>query len=246
LETLADRVARLVARVDALEDRLTDASSSTIDDPSEGGPTRRFPSRSPAETAAVLAGEEMTLRSRIAALEEAFNGDEISRSDRSLEESLAQAFAYQESGMSAAAGNTFLALLRRHPESADAPEVLRQAREAFVLAGDPKAVLVQEEIMDRYPNDDRTEQLITLARCYQSCGDQVAAARISREAADSVSDPVKKREALLLWATCRGSVEGKEGLVSAYTEIEALALEARHHQLAVEVRQILDSSFSVP
>ncbi|HYF33736.1 MAG TPA: hypothetical protein VD994_00490, partial [Prosthecobacter sp.] len=210
------RVTSATGAADQRPKSETTSAAATVHAPalSKAGSAQSVSASEPVVPAAAPQSKrEGNLEQRIAALEakvkvlqDALNGVSIEKASAerqamfAADEGYLKADEYFEAGKYAIAGEGYLTFLQNHPEHADAREVMKKARDAFLRAGyKDKAFWVHEEMMKTFPKHQAGDlweqaQLEKEAGLYDRAVDHAA------QAAELAPNPEERLWRRLYWA----------------------------------------------
>jgi hypothetical protein len=194
IEELQKQLAGLRAEVSNVAATSRSASSPTA----AGAPS--------AGDRAAMDARLLNLEARLLELQSAMEGVSLEKAstDRAAlfagEEGYLKADEYLEAGKFAIAGEGYLTFLEHHPDHADARDVLKKARDAFLKAGyTDKAFWVHEEMMKHHP-DHRSNDLWEQAQLEKQAGRYDAAVDHAAEAAELATTAEERLWRRLYWA----------------------------------------------
>lgn len=166
------------------------------------------------------------IESSMAAIQSAMDGISIEKASAerqalfAAEEGYLKADEYFEAGKFAIAGEGYLTFLQHHPDHADAREVMKKARNAFLKAGyKDKAFWVQDEMIKRYPQfaaNDLWEQ----AQLEKEAGLYDAAVRHAAQAAELTANIEERLWRRLYWAYYVEVSNGTAAGIAAYLQVQ--------------------------
>lgn len=155
------------------------------------------------------------------------------------EEKLAQADFYFEHEKFATAGQAYWNLLTLYPNSQNAERVLYRARDSFLKCKDSRVLQAQEKILETCSGEKLVLELLKLAQCHSTLGDNQEAASQAWKASESTLDRNSRFSALMAWAGYEG-MKGKEARLSALEKVEQVALAEGWTEQATLLRSTIE------
>jgi tetratricopeptide (TPR) repeat protein len=194
------------------------------------------------------------LEAQVKSLQQALAGVSLEKAsaDRqklfAAEEGYLKADEYAAAGQHAIAGEGYLTFLQHHPQHADARDVMKKARDAFLKAGyKDKAFWVQDEMMKANPQHQLAD-LEELAHVEKDAGLYDRAMEHMNQAAQLDPDVGSRLWKRMYWAWFvrlrNGNAAGIEALTQVQREITASGtnnakLNERAQEQMNEMRQLL-------
>ena len=136
------------------------------------------------------------------------------------EEGYLKADEYAAAGQYAIAGEGYLTFLQHHPDHADARDVMKKARDAFLKAGyKDKAFWVHEEMMKSFPQF-QSGDLVEQARLEKEAGLYDNAVNHAAQAAEMASNPEERLWRRIYWAGYTQLRDGPAAGVVAMQQVQ--------------------------
>jgi hypothetical protein len=166
------------------------------------------------------------LEAAVTKLQNAFDGVSIEKASAerqalfAADEGYLKADEYFEAGKFAIAGEGYLTFLQHHPEHADAREVMKKARDAFLKAGyKDKAFWVHEEMMKSFPAQ-QSGDLWELAALEKESGLYDRAVNHAAQAAELSSNAEERLWRRLYWAWYVQLRDGAPAGIAALQQVQ--------------------------
>lgn len=197
--------------------------TNRVSDISERSPTSP-PSQPP--TPGTLEQRLARLEAAVTQLQNAFDGVSIEKASAerqalfAADEGYLKADEYFEAGKFAIAGEGYLTFLQHHPEHADAREVMKKARDAFLKAGyKDKAFWVHEEMIKQFPAQ-KSGDLWELAALEKESGLYDRAVDHAAQAAELSSNAEERLWRRLYWAWYVQLRDGAPAGIAALQQVQ--------------------------
>ena len=166
------------------------------------------------------------LESAITQLQHAFDGVSIEKASAerqalfAADEGYLKADEYFEAGKFGIAGEGYLTFLKHHPKHADAREVMKKARDAFLKAGyKDKGFWVHEEMMKEFPAQQSAD-VWELAVLEKEAGLYDRAVNHAAQAAELASNAEERLWRRLYWAWYVQLRDGAPAGIAALQQVQ--------------------------